>query len=130
MSEENQLQGLRAYAAMMNTLDADRLEPFLAEDFVYESQMVFEPLTTKQAFMEYIRPKLQTVKRSNATVYAELGSVTAYGRQQPCVVLAQNSRDNLVGLVLAKSDGRLLKRLDLCIVPPPNSAERTGEYPQ
>ena len=130
MSEENQLQGLRAYAAMMNTLDADRLEPFLAEDFVYESQMVFEPLTTKQAFMEYIRPKLQTVKRSNATVYAELGSVAAYGRQQPCVVLAQNSRDNLVGLVLAKSDGRLLKRLDLCIVPPPNSAERTGEYPQ
>ena len=130
MSEENQLQGLRAYATMMNTLDPDRLEPFLAEDFVYESQMVFEPLTTKQAFMKYIRPKLQTVKRSNATVYAELGSVAAYGRQQPCVVLAQNSRDNLVGLVLAKSDGRLLKRLDLCIVPPPNTAERTGEYPQ
>ena len=130
MREENQLHGLRAYAAMMNTLDADRLEPFLAEDFVYESQMVFEPLTSKQAFMEYMRSKLETVKRSNATVYAELGTVAAYGRQQHCVVLAQNSRENLVGLVLAKTDGRLLKRLDLCIVPPPHTAERTGEYPE
>ena len=130
MDEEIQLNALRAYAAMMNTLDSSYLEPFLAEDFVYESQMVFEPITSKQAFMEYIRPKLATVKRSNATVFAEIGRVAAYGQEQPCVVLAQNTRENLVGLVLAKTTGRLLKRLDLCIVPSPHSAARSGEYPR
>ena len=130
MDEVTQLSGLRAYAAMMNTLDASRIEPFLADDFVYESQAVFQPLESKQAFLNYIRPKLETVKRANATVYAELGRVSAYGSEQPCVVLAQSRPENLVGLVLAKAEGGKLKRLDLCVVPPPQTAQRSGEYPQ
>jgi hypothetical protein len=130
MNETAELEGLRAYAAMMNTLDATRIEPHLADDFVYESQAVFQPLESKQAFLEYIKPKLETVKRANATVFAELGRVSAYGREQPCVVLAQNSPENLVGLVLAKSEGGKLKRLDLCVVPAPRTAQRTGEYPR
>ena len=55
--------------------------------------------------------------------------VSAYGEHQPCVVLAQNSKDKLVGLVLARTAGSKLCRLDLCIVPQPQSAERSGEYP-
>jgi len=31
---------LRAYARMMNTLNAECLEPLLADDFTYESQHV------------------------------------------------------------------------------------------
>jgi hypothetical protein len=130
MEVSTELKGLRAYAAMMNTLDATRIESILADDFIYESQAVFQPLESKQAFLEYIKPKLETVRRSNATVYAEIGRVSAYGRDQECVVLAQNTPDNLVALVLAKSEGSKLKRLDLCIVPPPHTAQRTGEYPQ
>ena len=41
LSEE---AALRAYAKMMNTLNAECLEPLLAEDFTYESQHVFQPL--------------------------------------------------------------------------------------
>ena len=130
MNEIAELEGLRAYAAMMNTLDASKIESFLTDDFVYESQSVLQPIESKQAFLDYIKPKLQTVYRANATVYAELGRIAAYGREQPCVVLAQNSRDNLVGFVVAKTESGKLKRLDLCIVPPPRTAERTGEYPQ
>ena len=130
MDDSTELAGLRAYAAMMNTLDVGRIEPLLADDFVYESQAVFQPLESKAAFLEYIRPKLETVKRSNATVYAELGRVAAYGREQACVILAQNSPENLVGLVLAKAEGGKLKRLDLCVVPAPQAAQRTGEYPR
>ena len=120
---------LRAYAKMMNTLKIEALEPLLADDFTYESQSVFQPLESKQAFLDYMLPKLQTIQRANATVYAEMGTVAAYGRTQPCVILAQNEKTNLVALVLTKTDGKALKRLDLCIVPPPQAAERSGEYP-
>jgi len=120
---------LRAYAKMMNTLSAEPLEPLLADDFVYESQAVFQALASKQAFLEYMIPKLQTIRRSNATVYAEMGTVAAYGKNQPCVILAQSDKANLVALVLAKTQGSKLSRLDLCIVPPPQAAERSGEYP-
>jgi hypothetical protein len=126
MTEET---ALRAYAKMMNTLNAECLEPLLADDFTYESQHVFQPLESKQAFLDYIRPKLITIQQAKATVFAEMGTVTAYGDNQPCVILAQNDRANLVGIVLAKVDGEHLKRIDLCIVPPPQAAKRSGEYP-
>ena len=122
-------EALRAYARMMNTLSAEPLELLLADNFTYESQYVFSALKSKQEFLEYIRPKLQTIREAGATVFAEMGVVLAYGKRQPCVVVAQNSPENLVSLVLAKvADGKL-SRLDLCIVPSPRSAERTGEYP-
>ena len=126
LSEET---ALRAYARMMNTLNEELLEPLLADDFTYESQHVFQPLESKQAFLDYIRPKLITIQQAKATVFAEMGTVSAYEKNQSCVILAQNDRGNLVGLVLAKTDGNKLKRLDLCIVPPPQAAKRSGEYP-
>lgn len=113
----------------MNTLSVEPLESILADDFAYESQTIFQALESKQSFLEYIIPKLQTIRSSNATVYAEMGTVAAYGKSQPCVILAQNDKANLVALVLAKTHGSKLRRLDLCIVPPPQAAERSGEYP-
>lgn len=124
-----QHEALRAYAKMINTLNPDVLEPLLADDFTYESQTVIAALSSKRAYLDYIRPKLQTIKETGATVFAEMGMIVAYWEKQPCVVLAQYSRENLVGLVLARVSGDKLSRLDLCIVPPPQSAERTGEYP-
>jgi hypothetical protein len=127
--ELTEVVALRAYAKMMNTLSMEPLESLLADDFAYESQTVFQALGSKQAFLEYITPKLQAIRCSNATVHAEMGTVAAYGVNQPCVILAQNDKANLVALVLAKTDGSKLRRLDLCIVPPPQSAVRSGEYP-
>ena len=123
-------EALRAYAKMMNTLDVSPLEPLLSDDFTYESQIVLAALESKQAFLDYIRPKLRTVKDTGATVFAEMGMVWAYGQNQPCVVLAQNTKDSLVGLVLARIVAGKLSRLDLCIVPPAQAAERSGEYPE
>ena len=121
---------LRAYAKMMNTLNINALEPLIADDFTYESQWVFGALESKQVFLDYMRSKLQTIQQANSTVYyAEMGIVAAYGKTQSCVILAQNDKTNLIALVLAKTDGEFLKRIDLCIVPPPQMAERSGEYP-
>ena len=74
---------LRAYAKMMNTLNAEGLEPLLADDFTYESQQVFQPIESKQAFLDYIRPKLKTIQEVKATVFAEMGTVAATEKTSP-----------------------------------------------
>jgi hypothetical protein len=44
-------------------------------------------------------------------------------------VMAQGGKDNLLAVVLAKVEDGKIKRLDLCGVPSPHSARRTGDYP-
>lgn len=120
---------LRAYARMLNTLSVEHLEPILADDFVYESQMVLQPLDSKEAFLIYITSKLVTIQNSGTKVFAEMGSVYAYQHYRPCVILAQYEKANLVGLAFALIREDKLQRIDLCIIPPPDTAIRSGEYP-
>lgn len=119
---------LKAYASMMNTLDSSKLEPLLSPDFHYESQMVFSEIKSKQEFLDYIKPKLEVVRASGTKVWAEMAMLT-HSIPGPCVVLAQGEKENLVALVLAEVKGDLIERIDMCIVPAPKSAKRTGEYP-
>ncbi|MEN9314567.1 MAG: hypothetical protein RIS35_960, partial [Pseudomonadota bacterium] len=44
-------------------------------------------------------------------------------------VMAQGDKDNLTAVVLAEVEEGKIKRLDLCGVPSPHSARRTGDYP-
>ncbi len=120
---------LIAYAKMMNTLDSSEFELLLANNFSFESQAVLTPLIGKKAFIDYIRPKLATVKKANATVYAELGELSAYG-QTDCVVLAQNDKNNIGAVVYAKVKEGKIVRVDMCTVPDPRTAKRSGIYPQ
>lgn len=120
---------LRAFARMMNTANADAIEPALHDAFQYESQYVFSCIKSKQDYLDCIRPKLQPIGNSSAQAFAELGEINAYGRNQPCVVLAQNDRENLVAIVIAKMRDDLLARLDLLATPPRHAAKRSGEYP-
>ncbi|SMC82992.1 hypothetical protein [Polynucleobacter kasalickyi] len=119
---------LRAYASMMNTLDSTKLEPFLSTDFHYASQMVLSEIESKQEYLDYINPKLEAVKASGNAVWAELAILT-HSFPGPCVVLAQGDKENLIAIVLAKIKDDLIERIDLCIVPTPQSANRSGEYP-
>ena len=119
---------LRAFASMMNTLDSSKLEPLLAVDFHYASQMVFAEIESKQEYLDYITPKLETVRASGSKVWAEMATLT-HGFPGPCVVLAQGDKENLVAVVLAKVRGDFIERIDMCIVPTPQSAKRTGDYP-
>ena len=119
---------LIAYAKMMNTLDSTEFESLLADDFKYESQTVLTPVNGKKEFIEYIRPKLSTIKNSNAVVFAELAQLDAYG-QKDCVLIAQNDKDNLLATVYAKVKESKITRIDMCITPDPKTALRTGVYP-
>jgi hypothetical protein len=66
-------EALRAYARMINTLDASPLEPLLADDFHYASQNVVDEIRSKKEFLDYIEPKLRVMARSGSPVFAEMG---------------------------------------------------------
>ena len=119
---------LREYASMMNTLDSSKLEPLLSDDFHYASQMVLAEIESKQEYLDYIKPKLEVVRASGTKVWAEMAMLT-HSFPGPCIVIAQGDKENLVALVLAKVKGNQIERIDMCIVPTPQSAKRSGEYP-
>lgn len=119
---------LRAYAAMMNTLDVSSLEPLLAEHFHYASQWVLDEIESKSAYLNYIVPKLKAIQESGTVAWAEMGWLDRE-IPGPCVVMAQGDKNNLLAVVLAKVEHGKIKRLDLCGAPSPHSARRTGDYP-
>ena len=121
-------EALRAYAAMMNSLDVTPLERLLADNFHYASQWVFSEITSKSAYLEYIVPKLEAIRRSGGTVWAEMAWLDRE-IPVPCVVMAQGDKDNLIAVVLATVEDGEVKRLDFCGAPSPHSARRTGDYP-
>ena len=92
--------------------------------------MVFKPIKSKIEFLDFMNSKLETIANCRSTVFAEMGTIEAYFKQQPCIILAQDEKNNLIGTALAKVEGNKLKRIDLCIFPPPETAERSGEYPK
>ena len=94
---------LRAYAIMLNTMNIEPLISLLADDFIYESQKVFRPLKSKQEFLEFIVPKLETIRTAGVTTFGDMGTVYAYGKKQPCVIMAQDEKSNLIGLALAET---------------------------
>ncbi len=112
----------------MNSCDSSNFETLLADDLVSTSQAVLSAMTSKAEYVAYIRQKLKTIKQSNATVYAELGELNAYGHTE-CVVIAQNSKGNLVGTAFITVKDNKVKQIDLCSVPPPTQAKRSGIYP-
>ena len=119
---------LRAYAEMINTLDVAKFEPLLAPDFCYASQMVFAEICSKQEYLDYIVPKLATIKSSGHRVWDEVGHLDREF-PGPCVVLAQGDKESLVATVLAKVKDGKISRIDLCVAPSPHDTERSGEYP-
>jgi hypothetical protein len=113
---------------MMNTLDVSHLAILLADDFHYASQWVLAEIESKSAYLEYIVPKLNAIRKSSGSAWAEMGSLDREF-PGPCVVMAQGDKDNLIAVVLVKVENGKIKRLDLCGAPSPHAANRTGIYP-
>jgi len=127
-SQLTEREALSIYARMMHTLDSSEFESFLAEDFSYSSQKVLTDMNSKDEFIEYIRPKLEVIKKTNSPVYAELGVCPAYGHND-CLIMAQGDKSNLLGVAYASVKEGKISGLSLCIVPTPDSAIRSGIYP-
>ena len=127
-SQITEKEALSIYARMLHTLDSSELESFLSEDFSYSSQKVLTDMNSKDEFIEYIKPKLETIKKSKNPVYAELGVCPAYGHTD-CLIMAQGDKTNLLGVAYASVDEGKICSLALCVVPTPDSAKRSGIYP-
>ena len=127
-SQITEKEALSMYAKMLHTLDSSEFESFLSEDFSYSSQKVLTEMNSKNEFIEYVRPKLETIKKSKSPVYAELGICPAYGHTD-CLIMAQGDKSNLLGVAYASVNKGKISGLSLCIVPTPDSAERCGIYP-
>ena len=127
-SQVTEKEALSIYAKMMHTLNSSEFESFLSEDFSYSSQKVLTDMNSKDEFIEYIRPKLETIKKTNSSVYAELGVCPAYGHTD-CLIMAQGDKSNLLGVAYASVDKGKICGLALCIVPKPQSAKRSDIYP-
>jgi hypothetical protein len=109
---------------MMNTLNLTSFEPLLAEDFHYASQWVFHEIESKQEYLDYITRKLRAIKASDSKVWAEL----AQSDNGPCVVMAQDEKDNTLSVVFAEVKDSKIQRMDMCMLEL-YSGKRTGEYP-
>jgi len=127
-SQLTEKDALKIYARMMHTLDSSEFELFLSEDFSYSSQKVLTDMNSKDEFIEYIRPKLEVIKKTKNAVYAELGVCPAYGHTD-CLIMAQGDKSNLLGVAYASVKEGKISALALCIVPTPDSAIRSGIYP-
>ena len=121
------------YAKAWNQLDFSVLEPYLAPEIVYESQHVFNALEGKVAVSEHLRGKMNTLRQKGDSrrAFAELSFIPyGSGKGEPCVLLAQGSKENIVVLVILQSKEGKITRIDICgLVPDPKTAKRTGIYP-
>ena len=125
---------LRAFAAMMNTLDVSRLEPLLADDFHYASQWVFAEIESKAQYLAYVTGKIETIKRSDSKVWAELGEIQespfilSQGYGDPCVFMAQGDKNKVISIVFASLKDNKISRIDMCM-PELYRGRRLGVYP-
>ena len=119
---------LTAYAKMMNNLDSIEFESLLDENLSYESQAVLMPIHSRSEFIDYIRQKLSSIKNAKVKIFAELAELSAYG-QNNCVLIAQNERDDLVATVFIKVNNDKISKIDMCLIPEPRYAIRSGIYP-
>ena len=51
---------------MLHTFESSEFESFLTEDFSYTSQKVLTNMNSKDEFIEYVRPKLETIWKSKS----------------------------------------------------------------
>lgn len=119
---------LIAYAKMMNNLDSIEFESLLGENFSYESQAVLTPIHSRHEFVGYIRQKLSSIKIAGVKIFAELAELGAYG-QNDCVVIAQGEKENLIATVYINVSDNKISKIDICVIPEPRHATRSGVYP-
>jgi hypothetical protein len=124
-----------AFAKAWNLLDPAVFIKLLHPDGCYESQWVFDVLKGKEAIADYLIAKMETVRNSPNTVYAELGKISYLQCQptlgeagQDCVILAQGDKDDVKCVVTFEILDNQIHRIDVCM-PQLFNVNRSGVYP-
>lgn len=86
-----EIDALRAYARMINTLDISHIEPLSDETVHYASQWMVGEIPSKQEFLDYMQSHLLEFKQAGARAYAEIALAPAWGHNE-CVVTAHREK--------------------------------------
>lgn len=135
---------IRLYARCWNRLSFEQLEPYLAQDVEYHSQISFDPVVGKENVIRHLADRVIVAKGDLITldVYAEIGycgneddqSVRLFDSEgEPCVLIFRGNKEVPVGLVMLDTDddNSVITVINVCtVVPNPQRAIRTGEYPE
>jgi hypothetical protein len=113
---------------MMNTLNHWHILKWLAPDMVYTPHWVFEYINGKDAYLEYIKGKIESIKKTASRVWAEIAYTDAFG-SGPCVLLAQPTPDDLKATLLIDMQDDKIVRMCMCCIPSPHECRRSGEFP-
>lgn len=124
-----QKDALEAYARMINTGVVEPLASLLRDDFCYSSQAVLTDIQGKAEFLSYMRQKLVVMRGREDRPVAEMACLPAT-RNRPCLVLSHRNTGKDICTVLAEVSEEKLSRIDLCLIPAPDSAVRSGETPR
>lgn len=119
------LEIVKEVAKGYNKLDYSIIEAIASNEIIYESQWVINSINGSKEVFSYLAHKFEIIKKSATEMHAEL----AYFGEEPCIVLAQNSKENPVATIRVKIENQKITRLDICQIPHWSDTFRTNEYP-
>jgi hypothetical protein len=119
------LEIVKEIAKGYNNLDSSIIESLSSVDIIYESQWVINSINGSKQVFSYLAHKFKIIKKSETEMYAEI----AYFGEEPCIVLAQNSKANPVATLRITIENNKIVRLDICQIPHWKETVRTSDYP-
>jgi hypothetical protein len=129
-----EIELLRYLAKSWNNLDVSFIEEILADDLVYESQWVLNPVVGKQQFLFYLNAKFSAIKKARDSQIMTVSAEMAFHKdifERPCLILSQITNECVHQVsVLIELVGNKMKRIDVCFIPDPTDAILTGEIPK
>ncbi|MEE4271571.1 MAG: hypothetical protein V2I67_07855 [Thermoanaerobaculales bacterium] len=121
----------RAWALAHNTLDPAHLVRLLHKDVRIASQTVLEEMVGPDRYLEYLNGTFATFKRTGTEIRIELGETAPYpmapGAPRPCAIAHRDGHPEVTVLFQIEEDK--IRRIDLCMIPPPQSCKGSGVSP-
>ena len=96
----------QAVASAWNSLDISPIATLLDDNFHYSSFWVLEEMTIDEQYLDYLKGKFATLRRSGSLVKAE------YIPGRDFIILTQDNR-NRCGIILTVNDQGLITRADM-----------------
>lgn len=112
---------LIAYATMMNTGDATVVASLLAPEFRYTSQNVLSDLVGKEAYLDFMTAKFETMRKADVMPVADLVKLPGWGHVLG-VVLWQGQPPERQCVVYADVADGVINAFHLCVIPSPEAA--------
>ncbi len=122
----NKLEIVTEIAKGYNNLNSSTFEVLASDDISYESQWVLNSIYGKAEIFNYLNQKFETIKNSETKLFAEL----AYFGEDPCIILAQDTKENKVATVLIDIANEQIGKMTICEVPNWRDAKKTNQYPK